>query len=247
MNTLSQVIQPVRNITEISGFCFVPFFFLNEGVDLLLKTRTKAKFWSGFSFRGLNLLLSSLSRKEFVGGHENACRNHQAMEEKPLGCAFGKQLSEPRTDLGLRVAAVSSVTWKPLGKLGSFAVQNCAVPPSSEVPRLLLPGLCLLQQNRFSMRSQPRGRMLLLKSHIPCWSCCQADSWSSESTLPLFRLAARESERLLTLPVPVSQKACGRVLEWMMDTDLPCGLISFVNGSDTLEFCVTVMEGRLAE
>lgn len=33
----------------------------------------------------------------------------------------------------------------------------------------------------------------------------------------------------------------------MMDTDLPCGLISFVNGSDTLEFCVTVMEGRLAE
>lgn len=45
------------------------FFFLHEDVDLLLKTRTKAKFWSGFGCRELNPLLSSLSRKEFVGGH----------------------------------------------------------------------------------------------------------------------------------------------------------------------------------
>ena len=44
VSALSQVVQPVGNVTEISGFWFVPFFFLNKEVDLLLKTRTQAQF-----------------------------------------------------------------------------------------------------------------------------------------------------------------------------------------------------------
>lgn len=201
---MSQVIQPVRNITEISGFWFVPFFFLNEDVDLLLKTRTKAKFWSGFSCRGLNPLLSSLSRKEFAGGHKNACRNHQAMEEKPLGCAFGKQLSEPRSRSGssssLCLFCRLKAAWQ-IGKLrGSELCLLC--------PRRKHLGCCRLAFIFSNKIDSPWG--VSWDTGCSCWRATRipgratrAHSWSTESTLPLFQLAARESERLLTFPVPV--------------------------------------------
>lgn len=201
-----QVIQPVHDVTERSGFWLVSFFF-NEDVDLLWKTRTKAKFWSGFGCRELNSLLSSLSRKEFVGGRWN-WRGHQSdfskivkQSRKTSRLFSQKQFSEPCS----RSATASSVLWKPPGQLGSwccsYRVQNHGrVAPSGSAAAALLWSSPAKWGSPWEVSWEA---VLLQNSQTPSWPSWQSKQRKQSSLFPPSQLAAREST-LVIISFPVS-------------------------------------------